>query len=160
MFEEACSKGYQSKATKFEVFAEQWFEEYAKPDLRKRVYSAVGHMRMDKITPKQIQAFVNSLSKNGANERTGKPLAPKTIHHDFSFISDVFSYAVRMDLVSDDPCRKVTIPKGEVKEKPIYMQEEMAQLLTAINGESTKYRAFFFLIAYSGFGLGKMSEPE
>lgn len=30
MFEEACNKGYQSKAIKFEVFAEQWFEEYAK----------------------------------------------------------------------------------------------------------------------------------
>lgn len=167
MFEEACNKGYQSKAIKFEVFAEQWFEEYARPNLRnttyermlqlrKRVYSAIGHIRMDKITPRQIQAFVNSLSKDGANERTGKPLAPKTIRHNLSFISDVFSYAVRMDLVADNPCKKVTIPKGEVKEKPIYSQEEMAQLLTAINGEPTKYRAFFFLIAYSGFRRSEM----
>lgn len=131
MFEEACNKGYQSKAIKFEVFAEQWFEEYARPNLRnttyermlqlrKRVYAAIGYLRMDKITPRQIQAFVNSFSKDGANERTGKPLAPKTIRHNLSFISDVFSCAVRMDLVSDNPCRKVTIPKGEVKEKPIY----------------------------------------
>lgn len=78
-----------TRAIKFEVFAEQWFEEYAQPNLRnttyermlqlcKRVYAAIGHMRMDKITPRQIQAFVNSLSKEGANERTGKPLAPKT----------------------------------------------------------------------------------
>ena len=167
MFEEACNKGYQSKAIKFEVFAEQWFEEYARPNLRnttyermlqlrKRVYAAIGHLRMDKITPRQIQAFVNSLSKDGANERTGKPLAPKTIRHNLSFISDVFSYAVRMDLVADNPCRKVTIPKGEVKEKPIYSQEEIAQLLTAINGEPTKYRAFFFLIAYSGFRRSEM----
>lgn len=92
MFEEACNKGYQSKAIKFEVFAEQWFEEYAKPNLRNttyermlqlrgRIYPALGHMRMDKITPRQIQAFVNSLSREGANERTGKPLAPKTIRH-------------------------------------------------------------------------------
>lgn len=167
MFEEACNKGYQSKAIKFEVFAEQWFEEYARPNLRnttyermlqlrKRVYSAIGHIRMDKITPRQIQAFVNSLSKDGANERTGKPLAPKTIRHNLSFISDVFSYAVRMNLVSDNPCRKATIPKGEVKEKPIYSQEEIAQLLTAINGEPTKYRAFSFLIAYSGFRRSEM----
>lgn len=61
-----------------------------------------------------------------------------------------------MDLVSDNPCRKVTIPKGEVKEKPIYSQEEIAQLLTAINGEDTKYRAFFYLIAYSGFRRSEM----
>lgn len=32
----------------------------------------------------------------------------------------------------------------------------MAQLLIAINGEDTKYRAFFFLIAYSGFRRSEM----
>ena len=68
--------------------------------LRKRVYAAIGHLRMDKITPRQIQAFVNSLSKEGANERTGKPLAPKTIRHNLSFVSDVFAYAVKMGVVS------------------------------------------------------------
>ena len=97
-----------------------------------------------------------SIKKEGANEKTGKPLAPKTIRHNLSFISDVFSYAVRMDLVSDNPCRKVTIPKGEDKEKPIYSQEEIAQLLMAINGEETKYRAFFFLVAYTGFRRSEM----
>lgn len=34
MFEEICLKGFQSKAVKFKTFAEEWFEEYAKPNLR------------------------------------------------------------------------------------------------------------------------------
>lgn len=167
MFEEACNRGFRTSAMKFQELAEEWFENYAKNALRSttyermlqlthRVYPAIGHLRIDKITARQLQGFVNSLAKEGANEKTGKPLAPKTIRHNLSFISDVFSYAVRMDLVADNPCRKVTIPKGEVKEKPIYSQEEMAQLLTAINGEPTKYRAFFFLIAYSGFRRSEM----
>jgi len=167
MFEEACNRGFKTSAIKFQELAEEWFENYARLALRSttyermrqlthRVYPAIGHLRIDKITARQLQSFVNSLAKEGANEKTGKPLAPKTIRHNLSFISDVFSYAVKMDLVSDNPCRKVTIPKGEVKEKPIYSQEEMAQLLTAINGEPTKYRAFFFLIAYSGFRRGEM----
>lgn len=167
MFEEACNRGFRATAMKFQELAEEWFENYAKNALRSttyermkqlthRVYPAIGHLRIDKITARQLQGFVNSLAKEGANEKTGKPLAPKTIRHNLSFISDVFSYAVRMDLVADNPCRKVTIPKGEVKEKPIYSQEEMAQLLTAINGEPTKYRAFFFLIAYSGFRRSEM----
>lgn len=167
MFEEACNRGFKTSAIKFQELAEEWFENYARLALRSttyermkqlthRVYPAIGHLRIDKITARQLQSFVNSLAKEGANEKTGKPLAPKTIRHNLSFISDVFSYAVKMDLVSDNPCRKVTIPKGEVKEKPIYSQEEMAQLLTAINGEPTKYRAFFFLIAYSGFRRSEM----
>ena len=167
MFEESVNHGFRASAMKFQELAEEWFENYAKNALRSttyermlqlthRVYPAIGHLRIDKITARHLQGFVNSLAKEGANEKTGNPLAPKTIRHNLSFISDVFSYAVRMDLVSDNPCRKVTIPKGEVKEKPIYSQEEIAQLLTAINGEPTKYRAFFFLIAYSGFRRSEM----
>jgi len=167
MFEESVNHGFKTSAMKFQELAEEWFENYAKNALRSttyermlqlthRVYPVIGHLRIDKITARHLQGFVNSLDKEGANEKTGKPLAPKTIRHNLSFISDVFSYAVRMDLVSDNPCRKVTIPKGEVKEKPIYSQEEMAQLLTAINGEDTKYRAFFYLIAYSGFRRSEM----
>ena len=113
-------------------------------------------LRLDKITSRHIQQFINDLALNGKSLKNGKPLSRKTAIHHLSFISDVFSYAVRMDLVAGNPCRKVTIPKGEVKEKPIYSQEEIAQLLTAINGEPTKYRAFFFLIAYSGFRRGEI----
>lgn len=113
-------------------------------------------MRIDKITPRQLQAFVNSLAKEGANEKTGKPLAPKTIRHNLSLISDVFTYAVKMGLVSDNPCSKVTIHKGEVKEKQIYSQEEMEVLLTKLMGEPLKYKVFFYLIAYSGFRRSEM----
>jgi integrase len=167
MFEEACNHGYQSSAIKFEAFAEEWFEEYAKPNLRNttyermlqlrgRVYAAIGHMRMDKISPRQIQAFVNSLSKEGANERTGKPLAPKTIRHNLSFVSDVFAYGVKMGVVSDNPCTKVTLPKVEQTEKKIYTIDEVQKFLTLLNDEPLKYRTFFNLMIYSGFRRGEM----
>ncbi len=61
-----------------------------------------------------------------------------------------------MGLVSDNPCSKVTIPKGEVKEKQIYSQEEMEVLLTKLMGEPLKYKVFFYLIAYSGFRRSEM----
>ena len=166
-FEELCLKGCQSQAIKFEQFAEQWFEEYAKPNLRnttyermlqlrKRVYSAIGHLRMDKITPRQIQAFINSLSKEGANERTGKPLAPKTIRHNLSLVSDVFSYAVKMGVVSDNPCSRVTLPKNVQTEKKIYTPEQVQRFLTLLDDEPLKYRTFFNLMIYSGFRRGEM----
>ena len=61
-----------------------------------------------------------------------------------------------MDLVSDNPCSKVSIPKGEIKEKQIYSQEEMELLLNKIADEPIKYRAFLYLIAYSGFRRSEM----
>lgn len=167
MFEEECKKGQVVATIKFETFAEQWFEEYAKINLRNtsfermkqlthRIYPAIGHLRIDKISARQLQGFVNSLAKEGANEKTGKPLAPKTIRHNLSFISDVFSYAVKMGVVSDNPCTKVTIPKGEVKEKQIYSQEELELLLNKLIDEPTKYRAFFYLISYTGLRRSEM----
>ena len=70
LFEESCKKGQITAAVKFEAFAEQWFEEYAKHNLRKtsfermrqltkRVYPALGHLKLDKITARHIQQFVN-----------------------------------------------------------------------------------------------------
>ena len=158
---------YKAKAVKFEELAEDWFEEYAKLNLRSttyermkqlthRIYPAIGHLRIDKISPRQLQGFVNSLTKEGANEKTGKPLAPKTIRHNLSFISDVYSYAVKMGVVSDNPCAKVTIPKGEVKEKQIYSQEELELLLSRLTDEPIKYRAFFYLISYTGLRRSEM----
>ena len=167
LFEENCKKGYQSKAVKFKTFCEEWFEEYAKINLRNttyerllqlrgRVYKAIGHLRMDKITPRQIQTFVTMLTKNGANEKTGKPLAPKTIRHHLSLISDVFSYAVKMGVVSDNPCTKVTIPKAEQKEKKIYTVEEVTKFLNLLESEPLKYRVFFNIAVYSGFRRGEL----
>ncbi len=167
MFEESVNHGFKTSAMKFQELAEEWFENYAKNALRSttyermlqlrgRIYPALGHMRMDKITPRQIQAFVNSLSREGANERTGKPLAPKTIRHNLSFVSDVFSYAVKMGVVNDNPCTKVTLPKNNQAEKKIYTPEQVQRFLSLLNNEPLKYRTFFNLMIFSGFRRGEM----
>ena len=167
MFEEACKKGQITANVKFEQFAEEWFNDYAKLNLRstsfermkqltQRVYPSIGHMRLDKITGRHIQQFINDLLVNGRNMRNGKPLSRKTAVHHLSFISDVMGYAVKMDVISDNPCRKVTIPKGEAKEKDIYSIEELKQLLTLLSSEPLKYRLFFTLVLYTGFRRSEM----
>lgn len=167
LFEEECKKGFQSKAVKFETLCEEWFEEYAKNNLRHTTYSylyhqrlrinkALGHLRMDKITTRQIQAFVNSLTKDGANEINGKPLSPKSIRHNLNLISDIFGYGVKMGIVSDNPCKNVTVPKSSPKEKEIYTPDEANRILMLLNDEPLKYRAFFNLAIYSGFRRGEL----
>ena len=159
IFEEKCLMCAEPTAMKFEELAEKWFEEYARLNLRntsfarmkqltKRVYPAIGYMKVNKITARHIQQFVNDLSFNAKNMQT-------VIHH-LSFISDVFSYAVRMSMVSDNPCSRVCIPKGEPKEKEIYTIEEVEQLFDLVETAPLKYRAFFVLAVYSGFRRGEM----
>ena len=171
LFEEKCLRGQVTANVKFEEFAEQWFEEYARLNLRassfermrqvtQRVYPAFGHLRLDRITGRQIQQFINELVLNGKNMQTGKPLSRKTAVHHLSFISDVFSYAVRMDMISDNPCRKVYVPKGGKKEKEIYSIEEIEQLFGLLEDAPLKYRTFITLAVYTGFRRGELMGLE
>ena len=139
LFEEECKHGQIVSAIKFEAFAEEWFEEYGKLNLKsttytrqrqltKRVYAAIGHIRLDKLTTREIQKFINSLAKDGVNEHTGKPLSRKTMIHYLSFISTIIDYAIKMDMLSDNPCRRVTIPKGSKKERKILTIEETEEI--------------------------------
>ena len=169
LFEDKCLKGQVTANIKFEDFAEQWFEEYAKLNLRNtsyekmkqlpsRVYPAIGHLRIDKITGRHIQQFINDLALNGKNKKNGKPLSRKTVIHHLNFISDVFGYAIKLSMLNDNPCRNVTIPKGEKKEKQIYTLEEIAQIFELLDGQDvpTKYRVFIKLAVYSGFRRGEL----
>lgn len=169
LFEESCKIGQITASVKFEAFAEQWFEEYAKINLRHtsyermrqlthRVYPELGHMRLDKITGRHVQQFINNLLLNGKNQRNSKPLSRKTVVHHLSFISDVFSYAVKMGMLCDNPCRVVSLPKGEAKEKNIYTIEEIAKVFELLDGNDVpiKFRTFFKLAVYSGFRRGEL----
>ena len=82
LFEEKCSGQGWGGAVKFETFCDQWFEEYAQKTLRlrtvarlhqleARTYAALGHIRLDKLTPRHIQTFINDLGKEGVSEREG-----------------------------------------------------------------------------------------
>lgn len=68
------------------------------------------------------------------------------------------AYAVKMNMLTDNPCRNVTVPKGETKEKNIYTVEELAEIFELLDGEDvpTKYRVFIKLAVYSGFRRGEL----
>lgn len=167
LFEEDCKHGHITAAVKFETFAEQWFEEYAKVNLRptsyarmkqltKRVYPAIGHKRLDKITARDIQKFITDMLTNGRNLNNGKPLSRKTAVHHLSFISDVFSYAVRMGMLCDNPCRRVFVPKQEQEEKQIYTIEQVKILYENLKSEPMKYQVYLLLSIYSGYRRSEM----
>ena len=169
LFEEECKIGHcQTGSIKFEAFAEQWFKEYAKLELRPttyermrklttRVYPAIGHLKLDKISRRDIKLFINDLALNGRNFKTGEPLSRKTIIHHVSFISDVFSYAIDMDMLTYNPCEKMKIPHiGEEKEREIYSPEEFNQLFELLQQAPLKYRVFFTLAVFTGFRRGEL----
>lgn len=172
MFEELCTRGIVPSNMKFQELAEKWFDEYAVVNLKKssvqrlrgvtkRIYSTFGHIRVDKITRGQIQAFIDDLARNGKNFLNGQPLYRKTIIHHLNLLSDVFNYAIRLEMIEDNPCKNIFVPKGRKKEKEIYTVEEMKQLFALAEEYGTlDYRAFLTLAVYSGFRSGELMGLE
>lgn len=173
LFEEECTKGYQSTAVKFQDFAEEWFRQYAEVKLKaqtirsyhnceKKVYKALGHMRMDKITPRTIQKFIAELADEKRYNSKGAELpaySPKTIRNYVSFISSIFDYAVKMQMLQANPCRNVILPSRQAAERDVYSLEEVQKMLKLFESESEanyKYTVFFTLAAFTGLRRGEL----
>lgn len=173
MFEEACNNGYQSKAIKFQDFAEDWFKQYAETKLKTqivrcyhncegKVYNALGHLRMDKITTRTIQTFIVDLAGEKRYDSKGKelpPYAPKTVRNYISFISSIFDYAVRMQVLSNNPCKNVVLPSKKSKDREVYSLDEVQQMLELFENESEanyKYTIFFTLAVFTGLRRGEL----
>ena len=86
----------------------------------------------------------------------GKSLSRKTVVHHLNFISDVFSYAVRMGMLTDNPCRRVVVPKIEQTEKEIYTLDEVKALFSNLQNEPLNYQVYLTLAIYSGFRRSEM----
>lgn len=172
-FEEACLKGNVVATIKFEDFARQWCKEYAEIHLKqrtiegyhqmeKRIYKAIGHIRLDKLTPRHIQQFIVDLcsaEREDGRNRNGGKLSTKTIKLYKSMISTICDYAVKMQMIPANPCRNVTISRVITPEKEFYTIEEAQQMLDLFRNEpdsNFKYVCFYTLAVYIGFRLGEI----
>jgi len=171
LFEQECLKGHITTAYKFEEFSRKWFKEYAEialkertlanyHNLEKRIYKSVGHLRLDKITPRHIQKFILDMNGGERHDKYKKgKLSAKTIRNHVAFISGIFEYAIKMQVVSVNPCRMVTLPRYNPKEKDIYTIEEAQRLLDLLAVEDEKnlhFTLFFTLAMFTGFRRGEL----
>lgn len=168
LFDERCAaQSVGNGNVKFETFARQWFEEYAQPNLKAmtiarmhqqegRVYAAIGHIRLDKLTTRHIQRLIQSLGEEGQNKFTGGKLSPGTIKKHIDLVSAILSYAVKMGIIQDNPCSRATLPPLEQKEKEVYTLEEAQRFLDSLEAAPLRYQAFFTLAIYSGLRRGEL----
>ena len=176
LFEEECMHGGRVSAVKFEDFAKQWFKEYAEMRLKEstiqgyhsmecRIYKALGHIRLDKLTTRHIQKFILELCETECEGRRSKGgrLSTKTIKLHKSMISSILDYAVKMQMIKENPCKNVQIPRVVTPEKELYTIDEAQKLFELFKQESEHdyiYVCFHILAIYSGFRLGELMGLE
>ena len=161
------SQQIANKNIKFEAFAKQWFKEYAEIHLKprtlaemykreERVYDAIGHLRIDRITKYQISTFINSLAEPGVNKRTGGGLSSKSRINYLNFISDVLEYAVDLQIISENPARGIKIKRDDKSEKKIYTLDQTQYFIDHLDGVQLQFQLMCLLAIFGGFRLEEL----
>ena len=165
LFEEQCKQGQSVTAAKFETFAETWLKDYAEitvkrttmcvyRELIKRIYPVIGHIRIDKISPLNIQKLVQTLSNEG--------MSPRTIKTYVRFVSGILNYAIKKRLITYNPCITVDFPNERPKEQlthEIYSVEEVKHLLELLKQEDNEkypFYVYFVLAVFMGARKGEL----
>lgn len=129
------------------------------------IYKAICHIRMDKLTTCHIQKFILDLCEmtcEGKRNRD-KKLSTKTIKLHKSMISSILDYAVKMQMIRENPCKNVQIPRVVTPEKELYTIDEAQKLFELFKQESEHdyiYVCFHILAIYSVFRLGELMGLE
>lgn len=125
--------------TTVEQFLDHWLEESARPTLRPLTYvtyrglvrhhlvPALGHVRLDRLTPAQVQTMLNSLS--------GAGLAPATVRNALRVLHRALEIATRWGLVARNVASLVDGPRMTRDEVVPLSPEEARRLLDAVKGD-------------------------
>lgn len=145
---------------KLKAFYDYWKRHYAETNTEKttmayndalftRIEEALGHLRIDKIQPRQILEFIDQLRAPDAGQGD-KPLSANTIRKHFVLLNTLFNHAKKWEFVLTNPCEKVDAPKQEKAKKQILNEVEMAQFLAALADHNILKHKLWVFLSFTG----------
>lgn len=151
----------------FNQFAEDYFKNHA-PTLKeytavqykdiyeKRLKPYFGNMRIANITALDVTKWLTDLERSdNRNTNEGKLTAnSKGVY--FRTLSAMFGVAVRWQIIDDNPCRRVKMPKSKQTGVKALQKSEFEMLLNKIDGyEKPKAVILIYLISLTGIREGE-----
>ena len=178
-FEKEIEKGiFLDSSSTLNDFTKRWFTEYAnnqlesktissyKDELHSKILPALGHIKLNKLTPVNILSFLNNLMEDGIR-KDGKPggYSDRTIKYQMQILSSILQQAVYWQIIPDNPCSRVKVPKNkkdlannkncDTKIK-YYNEKQTFTLLELIKNEQLKYQIATNIAIYCGLRNGEL----
>ncbi len=139
-------------------FLVDWLENTHKQRVRPRTYEryreaidlhivpALGHHKLEKLTPQHLNAFYA--------KKTSEGLAPATVIYYHSVLHNALGMAVRWELVSRNVCELASPPRRIRHEVQTLSIEQLQKLLATLAGH--KWEALFSLALATGLRRGEI----
>ncbi len=182
IFEDEVKYGKCSNGNiKFQTFSDMWLEQYAEKqlapstidrykELLKRINKAIGHIKLDDITPLHLNTFYRNLEEpgiklNGKRDKQGKligngKLAPKTIVEHHRLISKILSTAIKWQLLENNVALRADPPKVPSREMYFLDEEQAKSLLKKLYDEPIQYKTMITLLIFTGLRRGELCGLE
>ncbi len=121
-----------------ESYLKAWLEQVVKPArrpgthrgyeqlVRVHIVPALGSVRVDRLTPAQLQAFINA--------KLATSLSPRTVQYMFAVLRAALARAVKWGIVARNVCDLVDAPSVERDEIQPFTRAEAAKLLAVSAG--------------------------
>jgi integrase len=101
--------------------------------VRDFVVADVGSLRLDALRPAHVESALATWRQR-TSEATSRPLSQRSIAHAFMTLKAMCRWAVRMSLLSRNPCEAVMPPRWEQREMKTLDPQGAAKLLAAARG--------------------------
>jgi integrase len=142
----------ESRRVSLEAYLAEWIEKAARGRLRPRtlrdyqyqidhyITPELGHLRLDRVTPLEIQGLVTKLSARG--------LSPASVRHTHAVLSGALRQAVKWRLLALNPASAVDLPRKRPREMQALEPEQATRFCKAIEG--TRHEALMLLLLGTG----------
>ena len=109
---------------------------------RRQIIPQLGSVRLDRLTPKQVEAWHLSLRRGGGPH--GRPLHPRTVGHAHRVLSRGYARAMSLELVTRNPLAAVRPPPVPNSEIAILSSSQIVELLERLrqSNNATKQRLY------------------
>ena len=114
-----------------------------------------GGKAIQKITGTDIQKYLIYL-RTEYKTPLGKPLAPKTIRHHYCTLANIFSYAMKQEIILKNPMDKVDCPKLSKKKVDALSAEQAKEFFSLICDCPIDFRCMLNLMITTGIRRGEL----
>lgn len=90
------------------------------------------------ITVNDLQDYIDEKFKSGRLDKKGG-LSGKSLRLHRNILNQTFKYALRLKLISENPCRWIKMPQVERRVPTFYTSEQIENLLSKITDDKTFY---------------------
>lgn len=140
------------------TFAPGTYENY--DHALKRAAKTLGEYKLADIDMLMIKEYFTQMQTKGANEKTGKPYAHRTVLKHYIVLRSFFSNAVENEILSSHPMQNMKQPKPRKDEEPkepvVYTEEEVSYIIECLNKEPLKWKALILFAIDSGCRRGEI----